>query len=723
MATWGWSPAEFEPRGYETYIELMARHSGANVLTTTIRAPGRFVTDVAVHDQIRSANEFAKKFGMKLAMDLDVRLAREAFRDAYPDELQEMLRLREVALKGSGEVAFNIMSEVPGDHYTFNATPYIPLGGKVVRIYAYERTSRSIKSETVQDITSKCRVTSATTNAVSVSIPCDANTEGKSACVMVAFDHLYPDIFAPHHLGFQRKIFESYRDVPLAGACRDEWGFPPCFDGNHPTHNDYWYSQFMAEAYAKETDGRDLVRDCLLMTFDEIGREPERMAAINQFNDLCRRRNGEIETDFYHSVKSIWGPNAVVATHPTWWPYPDRREFKKNGLDWWIAIRDFAQTDEITPYCVRTSLAKKWNSPAWFNMYYSTSLQDYEAELWAGALSGGRINYHPLWPTDEKLAANHGRYRALLRGGMMRGDCRVRLLNFITRSPLDCPVALVFGQPCAMNWAGPSFGDVGMELSDELWRAGYPADLIPTTEIWNGALKVDAEGFVRYGAQRYRIVVLYHPEFEPPATAAFFQEAAKGKSTLYRVGDWTRNIDGKSISGAKSLPGRMVAAANIQVAFELITNQLSHSGFQRQARANRKLGFADCQSVAPPTDGTSRLVDSTHIFVSGNKSASGDPIQRVIQVNGHPVKVDAIGLVAVRLNKRGGIEALAAGGLKRLRADKFKIELPERCDVALWRDGRGKFHGVLQGWLGEAPASLHELTKDWLRLSVPTPLE
>jgi len=33
----------------------------------------------------------------------------------------------------------------------------------------------------------------------------------------------------------------------------------------------------------------------------------------------------------------------------------------------------------------------------------------------------------------------------------VRGDCRIRLLNFIARTPLDCPVAIVFGHPCAMN--------------------------------------------------------------------------------------------------------------------------------------------------------------------------------------------------------------------------------------------------------------------------------
>jgi hypothetical protein len=58
-----------------------------------------------------------------------------------------------------------------------------------------------------------------------------------------------------------------------------------------------------------------------------------------------------------------------------------------------------------------------------------------------------------------------------------------------------------------------------------------------------------------------------------------------------------------------------------------------------------------------------------------------------------------------------------------LTTDKFNIELPERVDLALWRDSRGHFHGVLQGWVGPVPAALQKLTQDWLHLSVPAPLE
>ncbi len=722
MAVWGWREATFEPEGFRPHIDLMARHSGVNLLATTIRAPGKRVTDPAVREQIRRAAEYAARFGIGIAMDLDVRLAREPFRDRHPDELQEMLRLREIPLKDAGEVTLSVASDDLSDHYTFNATHYIPLSGRLLRAYVYERAGSAIRPETVQDITSSCRITEASEKAVSVSIPCGPPLAGKTACVMVAFTHLTPDAFAPHLLPFQRQILESYKEVKLAGACKDEWGFPPCYDGN-PAHNDYWYSRYLAEAYAQESGGRELLRDCLLMTHGETGREAERVAAINHFNELVRLRHGQIEQDFYDAVKAIWGKDAVVATHPTWWPYPDRREFKKNGLDWWIVRRDWAQTDEITPYCVRTALAKKWDSPVWYNMYYSANLPDYPAEMWAGALTGGRIDYHPVWPSPVGRELIDERYAALLRGGLMRGDCRIRLLNFITRSPLDCPVAVVFGQPGAMNWAGDAWDDVGLTLSDALWRAGYPADLIPTTEIWNGSLALDPDGRIRYGAQRYHSAVLYHPQFDRPLTADFFRKAAQGRTALYRVGDWTRSFNGQPLDGASELPATMTVLPDAETAAAAITQQLAGAHIVPQPKADRILGFGDCRSFAPPATGESRLLDGTHLVVAGARSAAGDPIQRTLQVDGQSVSVDAVGVVAVRLDRQGRLDALAAGGLRSFQMRALALHLDSRVDLALWRDERGGFRGVIQDFPGEVPEPLTRLTREWIRLEVPPALD
>ena len=87
IAVRGWTKDTFKAENYKAHIDMMARHSGVNVLATTLRAPGRLVTNKDVHDTIKDAALYAGRFGIKIAMDLDVRLARETFAEAYPDEL------------------------------------------------------------------------------------------------------------------------------------------------------------------------------------------------------------------------------------------------------------------------------------------------------------------------------------------------------------------------------------------------------------------------------------------------------------------------------------------------------------------------------------------------------------------------------------------------------------------------------------------------------------
>ncbi|MBN2310685.1 MAG: hypothetical protein JXR94_17060, partial [Candidatus Hydrogenedentes bacterium] len=709
-----------EREGYTYYVDLFAEHSPYSLLTTSFRLNQREVAEPEIHDRIKEAVAYAHERGFQVALDVDVRLARAAFREAYPDELQEMLRLRTAELVASGEVEVAIGPEELRDHMTGNTIPYVPVAGRFVRAYSYVVGAEGIEPESVQEITAeRCTVKAATEKEVRVAIACDATCEGRTVCVMAAFTHLTPAVYAPHLLEFQRAIAAQYADVPLAGLMKDEWGFPPCH-GGCPAKNDFWFSPWRAEAYAEATGGRDLVRDCLLMHAGERGRTRERQAAINRLLEMSRVRNAAIEDDFYRVAKELFGPDAYVTTHATWVPYPGVSEFKKNGLDWWAATRDLAQTDEVAPYCARTALAKKWGSGVWYNQYYAPEVAAYERELWAHAAGGGRINYHPLYPKPDIPRRN--RVALLLTGGLMRGECRVRLLSLVSQSAIDCPVAVVFGQACAMNWAGPAYDDVGLAVTDALWRAGYYADLIPSTELTDKAFQPDVDGRVRYGAQPYAAVVLYHPEFERPGTADVFRAAAAGGTALFRVGDWTMDFDANPLDGNAALPEGMVACENTKDCVARVIAALEARGIRpctpatSATPAGGRMGTA-----APGRKGQYRLLDGTEVVVAGENDVAGDPIVATLDVNGREAAVDAIGVAAVRLGEGGRLDALAAGGLKSFRTGDVHIELDERVDIALWRDGAGALHGVLQGWDGPVPAPLAALCADWTRLPMPPP--
>ncbi|MDD3061882.1 MAG: hypothetical protein PHX50_03485 [Massilibacteroides sp.] len=721
IGAWFWTQKEFTPDGYKPFIDQINKHSCYDLLTVGIRLSGRDITDIDVHNQAKLAVEYAKNKGIKIALDLDPRLASRKFESLYPNELQESLWLKEIELSKERSIETVIQSIDLSDHMTGSRTPYISLKGRLVRVYSYEKTTQGIDFSTLNDITTACEVTNSSKDSLVVRLPINQSDKPRQVCVMATFTHLVPDVFSPNLKEFTRKIIKSYADIPLAGGMRDEFGFPPSIPAERMlSGNHFWYSESYASAYSRATRGRNLVDDCLLMAIGIKGKEQERIMAINHYMKLNWMRNKELEEDFYNTIKKEFGENAVVVTHPTWYPYPNRLEGKKNGLYWWVAKRDWAQTDEVTPIAIRTALTKKWNSPIWYNQYYSEGRADYEIELWSSVLAGGRLNYHSLYPQKDN---SQNKYTELFRGKLMRAESRVRLLNLITKSPIFCPVAVVFGHAATLNWATSQFDNVGMELVNHLWSIGIATDLIPSSEIDNGNLKVNEDGYIYYGKQKYAAVVLFHPEFEKESTAIFFNQVKRGKTSLFRLGDWTMDFNGNPINGNKRFHKQMLATKDINTTVAEIYKVLKQKEISIQTPATRLLKGFGYVSNMPPTSGFCRLIDGTYIQASGVKDLSGDTIRSNIKINNHKVEFDALGVVAVRLNEKGEVDALSAGGLKLFKSKKLKILLEERIDLALWRNKDGSFEGIIQGYEGEIPQSLLTITNKWTRLQLPSPVE
>lgn len=713
MGVWQWDDRVLQPDGYKGIIEDVSMNSPFNLLIPFLRFPDKEVVDKDIHKQIILAADWAIEHNIGLVPDLDLRSAKRAFKNKYPEELQEMLRLQEVKLakKNTTEIIVSGINNL-NDHYAGGQIPsYNILKNNVLRVYAYKNSQFGIEPKTLDDITRACRIEVISEDSVKITMP-PASKKRTHACAIVSFTLFYPDIFGPHLVEFQKEILQQYSDARLSGVCKDEWGFPPYFPRFYNENiYDFWYSKFSAEEYARKTGGRDLIADCLLMARPFKNKEIERQVAVNNFMEMILHRNIHIENSFYDDVKEIFGKDAAVTVHPTWWPYPDYNEFKKNGLDWWSVKRDWAQTDEIVPFAVRTSLSKKWDSPLWYNMYYTMKLP---VQIWSSALAGGRINYLG--------------FQTLYDRDVMRAENRIRLLNYISKTPLDCQVAVVFGHAAAVNWAGQYHNDVGMKLADTLWFSGYPADLIPTSEIENGSMKVDDEGWICYGKQRYSAVVLYNPEFEKNSTAAFFQKAAGGKTAVFRIGKWTHYFDGTPVENKNiSLPG-ITTGNSYREVFPEIIKVLIENGVEAQSPARDTLDSRyfilrdfSTTSCFPPTTGFSRLIDGTMIHIAGTNNVSGDPIQSEFEVQGKKVSFDAIGVAAVRLDNNGNPEALAAGSLKSFRSENFEINLDERLDLALWIDQNGQWNGVVQGFNGTIPQELLRITRNWKRLGLPEP--
>ncbi|MBU4460570.1 MAG: hypothetical protein KJ579_08385 [Verrucomicrobia bacterium] len=713
IGAWFWKDATLEPDGFREFLDAAAAHTPYTLLSTSLRISKGELTDPAIREQIGRAVRHANQLGLQVAFDLDVRLARRAFRARFPDEQQEELVLKTVDLPSNGTAEVTFAGRDLTDHMTGGTIPYQCLTTRLVRVYTFARTAAGIDPTTWREVpVEDVRAAAAGPRKLAVTL---AAVAGRSTCVIASHTYLTPDVFAPHLLSFQREIVRSFADLPLAGVMKDEWGFPPDHSGN-PAHDRAWYSQAFAQVYAERSGGRDLVRDALLMMLGAEGQTAEREAAINRYRTLTRERNAAIEDDFYRAGKAAFGPASFVVTHATWTAYPGIQEFRKHGLDWWDATRDIGQTDEEAPYPCRTSLAKRWGFPLWYNQYYARTPEPYLREMWSGALGGGRLNVHPIYPrADPKAGDGH---LDLMRQPLRAGLARLRMLDFITRAPLDCPVAVVFGHAAAMNWAGSSYDRVGLELASALCAAGYPADVLPSTLAAGPALRIDADSRVALGSQRYRAVVLYRPEFGDAKQLDFFRRAAGGTSALFQVGGWTKDADARPLDAATQLGARVRRFDDESACEAEVVKFLRDTGVAPVTAWERK----GATHPVPPADGHAMLTDGTCIRIAGAKNPEGDPIRETFTVQGHAVTVDAVGFVAIRFAADGSVAAFAAGGLQRLEAGSLHIELPARADLAFVRETENRTRAVLQGWTGDVPASLLALAPEWQRLSVPPPL-
>ncbi len=717
IGAWFWRDTTLEPDGFKPFLDAAASRSPYTLLSTSLRVSKGEIPDPPIHDHIGKAVRYANALGLRIAFDLDVRLARRAFQARYPDEQQEELVLRTVPLPPDGAAEVIIEGKDLTDHMTGNAIPYQCLATRLVRVYSFVRGSDGIDPATVRDITGRGIVAvSVGPRALRVTVPAET---GRCACVIAAHTYLTPDVFAPHLTAFQREIVRQYADVPLGGVMKDEWGFPPDHTGN-PAHDRYWYSRAMATAYAERSGNRDLIRDALLMSVEEKGRERDRQAAINLYRTMCRERNAAIEDDFYRAGKETFGPASFAVTHATWTPYPGAQEFRKNGLAWWAATRDIGQTDESTPYPCRISLAKRWGYPIWYNQYYSSDPSAYAQELWRNALAGGRVNFHPLYPRPKDMAEDG--HLVLMRQPFMAGLARLRMLDFITRAPLECPVAVIFGHACAMNWAGPSYNRVGLEVASALCGDGYLTDLIPSSLIGASVLQIDPEGHVRLGRQRYLAVVVYQPEFGDEAELAFFSRAAEGKGAVFLVGDWTRDAEARSLNAALRLGPNVRRCSGNKACVEAVVQHLTKMGVKPVTGWPTRVpgwGHPGGEHTAPPANGHCVLTDGTYVRIAGAKNAEGDPICETFDWQEHATTVDAVGLVALRLAPTGAVAAFAAGGLKSIHIGQLDLELAERVDLAFRTDPDGRVRGVVQGLTGPLPDALRAITTEWQRIRVP----
>ncbi len=700
-----------EPGGFKPPLDALCRSGAFDLLCVSSRSThNESDSDSSVAFLRQAAGYALQKYGVRLVLDAEIRLSRKSFFKAHPQCCQERLHLVEQLQCRGQKVNIALAVDALTDHYTHNYR-YEVLGCRLLKVWAYRKTAAdTVDAASVRDITAEVERFTADGGRCEIVLSGETAQENRFVCAAVAFAFLYPDVHSDEALHFERDLISKHQQINAAGFIKDEWGFPPSYTWA-TEKNEYWFSPAMMRRYAMISGGRDLADDCFLMYRSQTGRAGDRSQAIDRLNRMNQARLLEFEQQVYELSKKYWGEYAFVGTHPTWYPYPGKNEFRKNGLMWWRHPRDYAQTDEVTPFCCRTGMAKAAAQPVWYNEYYQTHPSHYIYEHWTCLLAGGRVNIHPFYPkSDEPAEAGDFRILPILRGGADRIRSRTRLLNFIMEASLQCPVAVVFGHWGVMNWTCPQYFDslqAAITLCNELSRRGYPADLIPSSEIHTVGVDgkkrwlLAEDGRLQYGRQPYEWVLFYGVTESDRADI----------DSLWGLGD-------KGETRRAILPPAMDQSAWAQ----RVTEDLQRRGIQPQTvwveSDNRWKG----SMYRPPMSGLARFTDGTLLWASGSQEEPRGKTIRldkasVLSNDGRQtfeISAEAVGVLACRFDKEDGLVALAASDLKFFHAGGMNIDTADcPTDVVLWKDHSGVWQGVFQAEENRLPQGLKAAAEKW----------
>lgn len=406
---------------------------------------------------------------------------------------------------------------------------------RLLRCWAVDFVSETCFKNPV-DITDCCKIENG-----SAIIDSDMDDRGVIYCLASTTEIM--DAFSDEYDPARRLIFEKLKDIPLAGAATDEMGigFDTKAEQTNPNEElsmidhldinkvNYYcdrinYSDSMSLVYEKRY-GESLIDNLLYFWYTQKGNEGKSIRTVNNYVENIRIRCAEIEKNLYDLTKEFFGDDAYVLAHPTWWGDELDNNFDAyyNGLDWWETKRDYAQTDELVLIPIRLAMARKCSKNIWYNMWYSMrtlDIKSYYKETYTNVIYGGRT-HHLGYECNEPgvvLCLNEG----TMLSDLSEMEKKVGLLDQLQKSRPDSRVLVMFGYEAATNHFISDPGQLrlnrrgtaihtALKTTKELFDYPYLCELVPTSELDNGYVKLDG-GKAAYCGHEYDAVVLLCPD-------------------------------------------------------------------------------------------------------------------------------------------------------------------------------------------------------------------
>lgn len=662
---WKWGYPTFEGTNLEDGLMDIIRRSDFETLYVSFHHVNYPFSDAKMLDAIKKCNRILNVHGRKLLLDIDVRNEGKEFEKAYPGQKGLYSRFIEFELDQDGNGSLdvpNLLGRRTGRQAVNDPPAYIINGWA----FSLQDEKRYIP-ETLVNIRERTAIERIDAQNTRLSVRAGAQNAGKRVLIYPAIQSAIPDLFSPDLYTFYDTMFEHVKDIPLGGTATDEWGFDLMLQsGNERFYNRHFpFSPFMCKEYSKLT-GRSMEEDMLYFLYAPADHEGMTMAAVSAYLEVLRAKMKENNDWFYAKSKEVFGPDTFVGVHPTYWG--DATDFyldvALNGLDWWEVKRDYAQTDELVLYPIRLALAHKWGGKVWYNMWYSMNTgkkETYFEETWVNARYGGRTHYLGYeCPNEPGVLSLKG--EGLLEE-MNAMEAEIKKLNAFHNSQPDSRVLVLFGMEAVSCW---NISDPGarewrrnggvlhkvLSFTKSLFESGYLCDLVPSSEIVNGSLRL-SDGKAVYGTQTYDAVIFLLPEGIRKEAFTFLKEYYAVNQNLIVIGTCSQFS-----SGEKAADRFKGFTAGLKIHLDNIE------------RIDESVAILKKWNIAGNIFENGCLFqDGSAIFTTNGLKNVGNRLKVDTAVHGHRVEFEGEDFLAIDLAEDGEIQRFAAGKCDSLKID------------------------------------------------------
>lgn len=637
---WKWNEELLNNEVLERKVDDIVKRSSFDLIamsTHGMKDHTISLKDPRVKASIKRATELFAEHGRKFTVDVDAGRPAE-FNGSFskaPNKFSRITRICDADLDENGYAQLTVKTPEISDDPQSKFGVVGLLGAWIVE----PSENMTFVDGSEKDASAFCKIVDNGAGQSKIEVNAGNINAGKKIIVYPDIKLNIPDRMSDEYRQTELEIIETLGDTGIYGVTTDEWGLrTDVEDGTIP----YVYASESTKDLYFEYCGRDLYNDLLYFHYSPQNDRSISILVLNKYFEVIRNRMTEDDAAIYDKTKSVFGKDAFVGFHPTWYCAPNgfSVETMHNGMDWWQVKRDYSQTDERVMIPIRLAMARSAKLPVWYNMWYSQRTLDiktYYRETWVNARFGGRTNYlgYECYEPGVVLTLwQEGR----LESCSEMDDVATKINDFQTTLP-DSRVLCLFAMEYFTNWQISEHGAKTMrprmtghkdivEFANGLFANNVLFDLVPTSEIDRNKLRIENEK-IKYYDHDYDAIVVVGANGMSQKAVDFVNDCAELTENIVWIGECEWLNDGKKCND--SFDG-----ISHKYPMNVNTAEIAQLLDKMGVKANMTLNSAVFE-------------DGSVVFTTDGALNVGNPLEADFELDGHRIVFKGTDIFAIRI--------------------------------------------------------------------------